>query len=94
MLVDIIELRHNVENVDNFVDKMKGGVNMEDLVKVQCILESGYNDTDLGEYIEYNQIYFVSEERANLLKDKKAVIILKDDIEEIEKPKKRNRRRI
>ena len=64
---------------------------MENLVKVQCILESGYNDKDLGEYIEYNQIYFVSEESANLFKDKKAVRILKDDIEEIEKPKRRRR---
>lgn len=64
---------------------------MEDLVKVQCILESGYNDKNLGEYIEYNQIYFVSEERAEFLKDKKAIRILKDDIEEIEKPKRRRR---
>lgn len=64
---------------------------MDNLVKVQCILESGYNDKDLGEYIEYNQIYFVSEGRANLLKDKKAVRIIKDDIEEIEKPKRRRR---
>ena len=64
---------------------------MEDLVKVQCILESGYNDKDLGEYIEYNQIYFVSEERAEFLKDKKAIIILKDEVEEIEKPKRRRR---
>lgn len=63
---------------------------MENLVKVQCILESGYNDKDLGEYIEYNQIYFVSEERAEFLKDKKAIKILKDEVEE--KPKKRNRR--
>lgn len=67
---------------------------MDNLVKVQCILESGYNDTDLGEYIEYNQIYFVNEERANLLKNKKAVIILKNDNEEMEKPKKRNRKTI
>ena len=64
---------------------------MDNLVKVQCILESGYNDKDLKEFIEYNQIYFVSEERANLLKDKKAVRIIKDDIEEIEKPKRRRR---
>lgn len=64
---------------------------MEDLVKVQCILESGYNDKDLGEYIEYNQIYFVSEERAEFLKDKKAIKILKDEGEEIEKPKRRRR---
>ena len=64
---------------------------MEDLVKVQCILESGYNDTDLGEYVEYNQIYFVSQERANLLKEKKAVRIIKDDIEEIEKPKRKRK---
>ena len=63
---------------------------MDNLVKVQCILESGYNDKDLGEYIEYNQIYFVSEERAEFLKNKRAVRIIKDDIEE--KPKKRNRR--
>lgn len=65
---------------------------MEDLVKVQCILESGYNDTDLGEYIEYNQIYFVSEERAEFLKDKKAIRILKDEVEEIEKPRRKSRR--
>ena len=65
---------------------------MEDLVKVQCILESGYNDKDLGEYIEYNQIYFVSEERAEFLKDKKAVRILKDEVEEIEKPRRKSRR--
>ena len=64
---------------------------MDNLVKVQCILESGYNDKDLKEFIEYNQIYFVSEERANLLKDKKAVRILKDEVEEIEKPKRRRR---
>lgn len=64
---------------------------MENLVKVQCILESGYNDTDLGEYIEYNQIYFVSEERAEFLKGKKAIKILKDEVEEIEKPKRRRR---
>ena len=64
---------------------------MDNLVKVQCILESGYNDTDLGEYIEYNQIYFVSEERAEILKNKKAIRILKDEIEEIEKPKRRRR---
>ena len=64
---------------------------MDNLVKVQCILESGYNDTDLGEYIEYNQIYFVSEERAEFLKNKRAVRIIKDDIEEIEKPKRRRR---
>ena len=64
---------------------------MDNLVKVQCILESGYNDKDLGEYIEYNQIYFVSEDRAEFLKDKKAIKILKDEVEEIEKPKRRRR---
>ena len=64
---------------------------MDNLVKVQCILDSAYNDKDLGEYIEYNQIYFVSEERAEFLKDKKAVRILKDEVEEIEKPKRRRR---
>lgn len=64
---------------------------MDNLVKVQCILESGYNDKELGEYIEYNQIYFVSEERAEFLKNKKAIKILKDDFEEIEKPKRKRR---
>ena len=64
---------------------------MDNLIKVQCILESGYNDTDLKEYIEYNQIYFVSEERAEFLKDKKAIRILKDEVEEIEKPKRRRK---
>lgn len=65
---------------------------MDNLVKVQCILESGYNDKDLGEYIEYNQIYFVSEERAEFLKDKKAIRILKDEVEETEKPRRKSRR--
>ena len=65
---------------------------MDNLVKVQCILESGYNDTDLKEYIEYNQIYFVSEERAEFLKDKKAIKILKDEVEEKEKPRRKSRR--
>lgn len=76
---------------------------MEDLVKVQCILETGYNDKDLGEFIDKNRIYYVTKERAKLLEEKKAVKILKeqvdtlDNIEEveekkIEKTKRRNRR--
>ena len=31
---------------------------MENLVKVQCILETGYNDADLGEFIDKNRIYY------------------------------------
>ena len=76
---------------------------MENLVKVQCILDTGYNDADLGEFIDKNRIYYVTEERAKLLEEKKAVKILKeqidtlDKIEEVEekkeeKPKRRNRR--
>ena len=76
---------------------------MENLVKVQCVLETGYNDADLGEFIDKNRIYYVTEERAKLLEEKKAVKILKDqvdtldNIEEVEekkeeKPKRRNRR--
>lgn len=76
---------------------------MKNLVKVQCILETGYNDADLGEFIDKNRIYYVTEERAKLLEEKKAVKILKeqidtlDNIEEVEekkeeKPKRRNRR--
>lgn len=76
---------------------------MENLVKVQCILDTGYNDADLGEFIDKNRIYYVTEERAKLLEEKKAVKILKDqvdtldNIEEVEekkeeKPKRRNRR--
>ena len=76
---------------------------MENLVKVQCILETGYNDADLGEFIDKNRIYYVTEERARLLEEKKAVKILKeqidtlDNIEDVdekkeEKPKRRNRR--
>ena len=76
---------------------------MENLVKVQCILETGYNDADLGVFIDKNRIYYVTEERAKLLEEKKAVKILKDqvdtldNIEEVEekkeeKPKRRNRR--
>lgn len=76
---------------------------MDNLVKVQCILDTGYNDADLGEFIDKNRIYYVTEERAKLLEEKKAVKILKDqvdtldNIEEVEekkeeKPKRRNRR--
>ena len=76
---------------------------MDNLVKVQCILETGYNDADLGEFIDKNRIYYVTEARAKLLEEKKAVKILKDqvdtldNIEEVEekkeeKPKRRNRR--
>jgi len=64
---------------------------MDNLVKVQCILETGYNDKDLKEYIEKDRIYYVSEERANLLKDKKVIRILKDEVEEIEKPRRKRR---
>lgn len=80
---------------------------MENLVKVQCILETGYNDKDLGEFIDKNRIYYVSKERAELLEEKKAVKILKEQIDTLdnieeealemevkkaEKPKRRNRR--
>lgn len=76
---------------------------MENLVKVQCILDTGYNDADLGEFIDKNRIYYVTEDRAKLLEEKKAVKILKeqidtlDNIEDVEekkeeKPKRRNRR--
>ena len=68
---------------------------MKDLVKVQCILETGYNDKELGEFIEKNKIYYVTEERAKLLEEKKVVkridkknydIDLDDmDIDEIDK---------
>lgn len=78
---------------------------MENLVKVQCILETGYNDADLGEFIDKNRIYYVAEERAKLLEEKKAVKILKDQVDTLdnieepeekktEKPKRRNRRSI
>ena len=76
---------------------------MENLVKVQCILDTGYNDADLGEFIDKNRIYYVTEERAKLLEEKKAVKILKDQVDTLdnieepeekktEKPKRRNRR--
>lgn len=65
---------------------------MEDLIKVQCILETGYNDTKLEEFISYNQIYYVDKERAEFLKDKKAIRILKDEVEETEKPRRKSRR--
>lgn len=65
---------------------------MEDLIKVQCILATGYNDTKLGEFISYNQIYYVDKERAEFLKDNKAIKILKDEVEEIEKPRRKSRR--
>ncbi len=76
---------------------------MENLVKVQCILDTGYNDADLGEFIDKNRIYYVTEARAKLLEEKKAVKILKDQVDTLdnieeaeekkeEKPKRRNRR--
>ena len=39
---------------------------MDNLVKVQCILETGYNDADLDEFIDKNRNYYVTEERAKL----------------------------
>ena len=76
---------------------------MENLVKVQCILETGYNDKDLGEFIDKNRIYYVTEERAQLLKEKNVIKILKDQVDtldnieeveekKIEKPRRKNRR--
>lgn len=65
---------------------------MDDLVKVQCILDTGYNDKELNEFIVKDRIYYVSKERAEFLKDKKAIIILKDEVEEIEKPRRKSRR--
>lgn len=80
---------------------------MDNLVKVQCILETGYNDKDLGEFIDKNRIYYVSKERAELIEEKKAVKILKEQIDTLdnieeealemevkktEKSKRRNRR--
>ena len=80
---------------------------MENLVKVQCILATGYNDKELGEFIDKNRIYYVTKERAELLEEKKAIKILKEQIdtldnieevkieeEKVEKPKRRNRRKI
>ena len=72
---------------------------MNNLVKVQCILETGYNDKDLGEFIDKNRIYYVTEERAKLLEEKKAIKRLKDrvdtldNIEEQEEEKKTRRKR-
>ena len=57
---------------------------MENLVKVQCILDTGYNDADLGEFIDKNRIYYVTEERAKLLEEKKAVKILKDQVDTLD----------
>ena len=67
---------------------------MEDLVKVQCILETGYNDKELKEFIEEGRIYYVNKDRAKYLENKKAVKIVKDKDEEIEKPKRRTRHTI
>lgn len=64
---------------------------MEEMVKVQCILDTGYNDIELGEYIEKNRIYYTTPARAKILKEKNAVKILKEDYEEDE-PRKRRRK--
>ena len=61
------------------------------MVKVECILESGYNDTELNEKIEKGRIYYVSDERAEFLKSKNAIKILKEEEQE-EKPKRKSRR--
>lgn len=61
------------------------------MVKVECILENGYNDTELNEKIEKGRIYYVSEERAEFLKSKNAIKILKEEAQE-EKPKRKSRR--
>lgn len=65
---------------------------MEELVKVRCILESGFVDKDTLEYIELGQELFLPYERAMILKKKKAVEIIKDDFEELEEPRKRRRK--
>lgn len=67
---------------------------MNNLIKVQCILETGYNDKELQEYIEEGRIYYVNRDRAKYLESKNAVKILKDENEEIEKPKRRTRHTI
>jgi len=75
---------------------------MENLVKVQCILETGYNDAELGEFIDKNRIYYVTEERAKLLEEKNAAKRIHEKIDEIdnieevkevEEPKKPRRKR-
>ena len=68
---------------------------MENLVKVQCILETGYNDKDLGQFIDKNKIYYVSEERAKLLEEKKVIKRIEEKKKEVEleeKPKKKTKR--
>lgn len=67
---------------------------MDNLVKVQCILKTGYNDKELKEYIEEGRIYYVNRDRAKYLENKNAVKILKDENEEIEKLKRRTRHTI
>ena len=57
---------------------------MEDLVKVQCILETGYNDKDLGEFIDKNRIYYVTEERARLLEEKGAAKRIDEKMDDID----------
>ena len=49
-------------------------------VKVKCILTNGYFDMDLNRKVKFGEEFRVTEERANFLKEHKAVEI-------IEKPK-------
>ena len=75
---------------------------MKDLVKVQCILDTGYIDAETGKFIDKNKIYSVTEERAKVLESKKAVKRIEGKLEETkelevenkEKTKRRNRRSI
>lgn len=65
---------------------------MEEMVKVRCILESGFDDKVTGDYIELGQEFYVPYDRAMFLKGKKAVEIIKEDFEELEEPRKRRRK--
>ena len=65
---------------------------MEEMVKVRCILESGFDDKETGEYVELGQELYVPYDRAMFLKGKKAVEIIKDEFEELEEPRRRRRR--
>jgi hypothetical protein len=69
---------------------------MEKLVKVECILDSGYNDKELNEFIKKGRIYFIPKDRAEYLEEKNAIKIIEDSTEEIEeieieKPRKNKR---
>lgn len=61
------------------------------MVKVKCILQTGFNDTESGTFRKLGEEFEVTEERAKYLEKAKAVEILEVIPVEKKIPKKRKK---